>query len=201
MEKWVVAITGATGSIYAYKLLKALKEADINIFLIITEPGRRVVRDELGWDLTGDPEIDEEKIRGYLGYEPGDDSLSCYHWMDIGCCLASGSFPTHGMFVVPCTMATLAGIAHGMSRNLVERAADVTLKEKRPLVLVPRETPLNAIHLRNMLALAELGVHIVPPVPAFYFGPRTIEDLVDFFVARLLNLVGIRCESVLEWET
>jgi 4-hydroxy-3-polyprenylbenzoate decarboxylase len=201
MEKWVVAITGATGSIYAYKLLRALKEANISICLIITEPGRRVVRDELGWELTGDPKIDAGIIRGYLEYEPGDDALTCYHWKDIGCCLASGSFPTRGMFVIPCTMATLAGIAHGMSRNLVERAADVTLKERRPLVLVPRETPLNPIHLRNMLTLAELGVHIVPPVPAFYFGPRSIEDLVDFFVARLLNLVGIRSEPVLEWET
>ncbi|NPV28674.1 MAG: UbiX family flavin prenyltransferase [Firmicutes bacterium] len=190
MDTWVFAITGATGAIYAEKLLKALKVHKTRICLVITEPGMRVVKDELGWTLGGTPEEIERKLRGYLGYAPRDDSLSYFDWRDVGCCLATGSFPTKGMLVVPCSMATLAGIAGGMSRNLVERAADVTLKERRPLVLVPRETPLNPIQIRNMLTLAEIGVHIVPPMPAFYFGPRSIEDLVEFFTARLLNLIG-----------
>ncbi|MDH7576324.1 MAG: UbiX family flavin prenyltransferase [Bacillota bacterium] len=191
MNTWVFAITGATGAIYAQKLLAALKAKQARICLTITGPGMRVVKDELGWSLAGTPQEIERKFRDYLGYGSEDQNLSYFDWQDIGCCLASGSFPTKGMLVVPCSMATLAGIAGGMSRNLVERAADVTLKERRPLVLVPRETPLNPIQIKNMLTLAEIGVHIVPPVPAFYFGPRSIDDLVEFFVARLLSLIGL----------
>lgn len=192
MVPWVVAITGATGAIYAERLLRALKDAKERVCLTISGPGMRVVRDELGWVLSGDQREVEKALRSYLGYSAQDEDLSYYDWQDIGCDLASGSFPTKGMLIVPCSMATLAGIANGISRNLIERAADVTLKERRPLVLVPRETPLNPIHLRNMLKLAEIGAHIVPPMPAFYFGPRTLDDLIDFFVKRLLGLIGIK---------
>lgn len=195
MIPWVMAITGATGAIYAEHMLKALKSAQERVCLTISGPGMRVVHDELGWVLTGGRTEIERSLRHYLGYTPEDNALSYYDWQDIGCDLASGSFPTKGMLVVPCSMATLAGIANGMSRNLIERAADVTLKERRPLVLVPRETPLNPIHLRNMLALAEIGVHIVPPMPSFYFGPCNIEDLVNFFVERVLGLIGVRSTS------
>lgn len=191
MVPWVVAITGATGAIYAERLLRALKGAKERVCLTISGPGMRVVYDELGWVLTGDQKEVERSLRNYLGYHAMDEDFSYYDWQDIGCELASGSFPTKGMLVVPCSMATLAGIANGVSRNLIERAADVTLKERRPLVLVPRETPLNPIHLRNMLKLAKIGVHIVPPMPAFYFGPRTLDDIVDFFIERLLGLIGV----------
>jgi len=190
MAPWVVAITGATGVIYGIKVLKALYSAGEKICLVISNPGKRVLKEELGLSLSGDEQEISMQIKNYLELPP-DAALSYFEWTDIGCCLASGSFATKGMIVVPCTMATLAGIAGGMSRNLIERAADVTLKERRPLVLVPRETPLNAIHLKNMLELAQLGVHIVPPVPAFYFGPKDIDDLLDFFVTRLLSLIGI----------
>lgn len=192
MIPWVVGITGASGAIYAERLLKALKEAKERICLTITGPGMRVVHDELGWVLSGDKVETEKNLREYLGYTLEDHTFSYYDWQDIGCELASGSFPTKGMLIVPCSMATLAGIANGMSRNLIERAADVTLKERRPLVLVPRETPLNPIHLRNMLTLAEIGVHIVPPMPSFYFGPRDLDDLVDFFVSRVMDLIGVK---------
>ncbi len=149
-----------------------------------------MAREELGWDLTGDIAEDQERIRGYCGYLPDDRGLNCYDWKDIGSCLASGSFQTRGMLVVPCSMATLGGIAAGTSRNLVERAADVTVKERRRLILAPRETPLSPIHLRNMLSLAEIGVYIVPPMPAFYCRPQSLEDLVDIFVQRILTLSG-----------
>lgn len=192
MKPWVVAITGASGAIYGQKTIQALHSSGERVCLIISEPGMRVVQEELGWSLGGRPEEIALQIKSSLGYPPKDDSLLYFDWSDIGCCLASGSFPTKGMLVVPCSMATLAGIAAGMSRNLIERAADVAIKERRPLVLVPRETPLNPIHLKNMLALAEIGVHIVPPMPAFYFGPRDLDELVDYFVSRVLSLVGAR---------
>jgi 4-hydroxy-3-polyprenylbenzoate decarboxylase len=187
----VVAITGATGPVYAKRLIETLRLCGETICLVISGPGRRVVNDELGWALTGDIRDDREHIRSYCGYSPDEEGLSCYDWQDIGCCLASGSFRTRGMFVVPCSMATLAGIAAGSSRNLIERAADVTIKERRRLILAPRETPLSPIHLRNMLTLAEMGVYIAPPMPAFYFGPGSLDDLVDFFVKRVLSLAGL----------
>jgi 4-hydroxy-3-polyprenylbenzoate decarboxylase len=191
MDPWVVAITGASGSVYAKKLIEALRLYGETVCLVVSGPGRRVARDELGWTLTGDLRDDQERIRSYCGYRADESGLSCYDWQDIGCSLASGSFRTRGMFVIPCTMATLAGIAAGSSRNLIERAADVTIKERRRLILAPRETPLSPIHLRNMLTLAELGVDIVPPLPAFYFGPTSLDDLVDFFIKRVLDLAGV----------
>jgi 4-hydroxy-3-polyprenylbenzoate decarboxylase len=191
MDPWVVAITGASGSVYAKRLIEALRLHGETICLVVSRPGRRVAKDELGWVLTGDIRDDRERIRSYCGYSADEEGLSCYDWQDIGCCLASGSFRTRGMFVIPCTMATLAGIAVGSSRNLIERAADVTIKERRRLILVPRETPLSPIHLRNMLTLAEMGVDIVPPMPAFYFGPGSLDDLVDFFVKRVLAVAGL----------
>lgn len=195
VDPWVVAISGATGSVYAKRLIEALRNYGEQICLVISEPGRRVARDELDWDLTGDTQVDQERIRHYCGYQPGEEGLSCYDWQDIGCSLASGSFQTQGMMVVPCSMATLAGIAAGSSRNLIERAADVTIKERRRLILVTRETPLSPIHLRNMLTLADLGASIVPPMPAFYCKPRDIDDLVDFFVRRVLQLAGYRQDA------
>jgi 4-hydroxy-3-polyprenylbenzoate decarboxylase len=200
MDTWVVAITGASGVIFARELIRALKNARVNICLTISGPGRRVLAEELGWQLSGEADSVESQLRRYLGYSPEDTSLLYFDWQDIGCRLASGSYPTRGMVVVPCTMATLGGIANGLSSNLIERAADVTIKERRTLVLVPRETPLSPIHLRNMLALAEIGVLIVPPVPAFYFAPGSIEELVEYFVRRLLILMGLIQDPPINWE-
>jgi 4-hydroxy-3-polyprenylbenzoate decarboxylase len=187
----VLAITGASGAIYAKRLIEALRTKGEELCLIVSGPGIRVIREELGWDLTGEITGDERRIRSYCGWRPDEQGLSCYDWQDIGSCLASGSFQTRGMMVVPCSMATLAGIAAGSSRNLVERAADVTIKERRRLILAPRETPLSPIHLRNMLTLAEIGVSIMPPMPAFYYRPQSLEDLIDHFVQRILRLADI----------
>ncbi len=180
-----VAVTGASGSVYADRLIQCLRGKVDRIYLCATEAGKKVVEHELP-GTSG--------LRALLNGEIlGKDRelFRVFKSDDLFAPIASGSSaPTH-MIVAPCSMGTLARIAHGMSSNLVERAADVCLKQKSPLILVPRETPLNAIHLRNMLTLAEMGSHIVPPVPAFYQKPETIEDLVDFIVGRLLEAVGI----------
>jgi len=172
----VVAITGASGAIYGRRLLEVLRELGIETHLIISRAGEKVVKLELG--------VDPEEIKRLADrvYEP--ESLDAP--------LSSGSYPVDGMVIIPCSMKTLAAIAHGLASNLILRAADVAIKERRPLVLVPREAPLSPIHLENMLALARLGVRIVPACPAFYHKPKTVSDLVDFVVGRVLDSLGIR---------
>lgn len=180
-----VAVTGASGSVYADRLVQCLRGKVDRIYLCATDAGLKVVEHELP---------SASVLRSLLNGEiTGTDRelFRVFKNDDLFAPIASGSSaPTH-MIVAPCSMGTLARIAHGMSSNLVERAADVCLKQKAPLILVPRETPLNAIHLRNMLTLAEMGAHIIPPVPAFYQKPKTIDDLVDFIVGRLLEAVGV----------
>jgi 4-hydroxy-3-polyprenylbenzoate decarboxylase len=180
-----VAVTGASGSIYADRLVQCLRGKVERIYLCATDAGHKVVEHELPGTSV---------LRAILSGEISGSDRELFRVFkndDLFAPIASGSSaPTH-MIVAPCSMGTLARIAHGMSSNLVERAADVCLKQKSPLVLVPRETPLNAIHLRNMLTLAEMGAHMIPPVPGFYQKPKTIDDLVDFIVGRLLEAVGI----------
>lgn len=180
-----IAVTGASGSVYADRLVQCLRGRVDRIYLCATEAGLKVIDHELP---------SASVLRSLLNGEiTGTDRelFRVFKNDDLFAPIASGSSaPTH-MIVAPCSMGTLARIAHGMSSNLVERAADVCLKQKAPLVLVPRETPLNVIHLRNMLTLAEMGAHIIPPVPAFYQKPKTIDDLVDFIVGRLLEAVGV----------
>lgn len=171
----VVGVTGASGALLAERLVDNLLELEYPLLITATGPGRRVWADELGEDLMA--AIKRWQKRG---------AVTWYNVKDIGAPIASGSLPTLGMAVVPCSMNTLAAIAHGMAENLLERAADVTIKEWRPLVVVPRETPLSAIHLENMLRLARLGVRIVPPMPAFYLKPHTVAEAVDQLVPRLL---------------
>ena len=193
VKPWIVGITGASGAAYGVRLCRAMLERDIPIHLVITDPGWRVLHEELGWDATRRLETLEAQFGRYsAGYR-------YYPIEDVGASIASGSFRTAGMAIVPCSMGTLSGIAQGASGNLLERAADVMLKEGRPLVLVPRETPLNAIHLEHMLRLARLGVRIVPAMPAFYHRPRTMEDLVDFVVGKILDAMGIDHELFKRW--
>lgn len=201
MGNYIIGITGASGSIYAKRLLEILLKLNHNIHLVITDPGLQVIETELGWQLEGkqDEEISREIISN-LGLSDNDGYLRYYNNKTIGAAIASGSFMTQGMIIVPCSMSTLAGIAQGSSNNLLQRAADIMLKEKRPLVIVPRETPLNTIHLRNMLALSELGVHLVPAMPAFYQKPKSIDDLVDFIVGRLLDFFQIEHNLFRRWE-
>ncbi|AFH62078.1 UbiX family flavin prenyltransferase [Paenibacillus caseinilyticus] len=192
---WVVGITGASGAAYGVRLCRFLLEAGEDIHLVVTDAGWRVLKEELGWDVSRRKETLEEQFApgqttGRLEYVPNQD---------IGAKTASGSFRTQGMVVVPCSMGTLSGIAHGASDNLLERTADVMLKEGRKLIVVPRETPLHAIHLENMLKLARLGVRIIPAMPAFYQGPQTVDDLIDFMVGKILDCMEIDHELYRRW--
>lgn len=174
-------ITGASGAPYAVRLLRALCETGTPTRLIISSYGMRLLAEESG--IAGVDELREAT---------GDWSrIELYDSMDRGATPASGSAPSRGMVVCPCSMGTLASIAAGTSRNLVERAADVVLKERRPLILVPRETPLSLIHLENMTRLTRAGATILPASPGFYHRPDSIDDLVDFVVARILAHVGV----------
>lgn len=179
----IIAITGASGAVYGQHLLDKLREKDVETHLIISKAAEKVIKHELGMTKK-----DIEKLADH-SYEVDD-------WNSP---IVSGSFKTDGMIIIPCSMKTLAGIACGYSDNLILRAADVTLKEKRLLILVPRETPLNIVHLRNMLALAEQGAAIVPAMPAYYHKPRDIDDVVDFVVGRVLDLLEIEHRLYKRW--
>src|SRR5919109_3641143 len=171
----VVGITGASGHALADRCIVRLLGYGYPLGLVCTAAGKRVLREELGADLGA-------VVARWQAH--GDATL--YNVNDIGAPIASGGLATQGMLVVPCSMGTLSGIAAGAAGNLLERAADVTLKEFRPLVLVPRETPLSALHLENMLRLARLGVRLVPPMPAFYLRPQTVAEAVEHLVPRVL---------------
>src|SRR5581483_422344 len=188
MKSITVGITGASGSIYGVRLLQHLNACDEveHINLVISNAGRRVLDEEMNINA----DLNEGNLAKKLIGEK-TDKLRQFPAADIGAKLASGSYPVTGMVVAPCSMGTLASIANGITRDLVHRAADVTLKENRSLVLVPRETPLNAIHLENMLKLARLGVRIVPAMPSFYHKPETILDLVDHVVFRIMDQFGL----------
>lgn len=184
MSRYVIALTGASGVIYGVRLAKELLDRGNEIHLVVSEPACLVINYELGWDFNGKI---EDAFRKYL---PGGN-LFCYENSDIGARLASGSFLSDGMVVIPCTMSTVSAIAHGNSNNLIERTADVMLKEKRPLIVVPRETPLSIVHLRNLLCLAEMGVHVVPAMPGFYGNTETIDDLIAFVVGKVMDAMKI----------
>jgi 4-hydroxy-3-polyprenylbenzoate decarboxylase len=191
----VVAITGASGAIYGLRLLRFLLAGGHRVEVVVSPAGQRVLKEEVDYD--GGP-LGDFVARLY-GKETAAGVLSQHHWGDIGASIASGSVGTHGMVVVPCSMGTLSGIVTGRASNLIERSADVTLKEGRPLVLVPRETPLNRIHVENMLRAIDAGIRLVPAMPAFYYGPKTIEDLADFVVARAAGFLGLEHHLYRPW--
>ena len=199
MAVYVVGVTGGSGTPYARRLLQVLLEAGHQVKLVVTESGERVLAIELGLRLEGTLSERAEQWCSLLGRPAGDPALELFHPRDMAAPISSGSFPTSGMVVIPCSMGTLARIAAGVSTTLVERAADVTMKERRPLVLVPRETPLNDIHLENMLRVRRAGADILPAAPGFYHQPHTIDDLVDFIVARVLDRLGIEHQLVRRW--
>ena len=192
-----VAITGASGAIYATRTMAALLERGCHLEVIVSDYGRRLLRDELGETAALD------KLLPYLvsRYGPGVEAgtYTVYSNKDLGARIASGSQDCEGMVVVPCSMKTLAGIAHGLSRTLVERAADVMLKERRNLIIVPRETPMSLPQLRNMVLCAEAGAHIMPAMPAFYQMPKTLEDLSDFMAGKILGALGFSHELYPSW--
>ena len=179
----VFALTGASGAPYALRLLRALAEAKRETWLIVSSHGWRLLKTEA--DVADLPALRAHVGKGF------DRHVRVFDDTDRGAAPASGSVLTAGMVVCPCSMGTLASIAAGTSRSLVERAADVTLKERRPLVLVPRETPLSAIHLENMLRLTRAGAVVMPAAPGFYHRPSSVDDLVDFIAARVLDQLGV----------
>jgi 4-hydroxy-3-polyprenylbenzoate decarboxylase len=192
-----LAITGASGAIYAVRTLAALLAQGVRVELIVSDYGRRLLRDELGEEAT------VERLLPYLarryGTEASGASMVVHSNRDLGATLASGSHLCDAMAIVPCSMKTLAGVAHGLSRNLVERAADVMLKEKRRLVIVPRETPMSLPQLRNMVLCAEAGAMVLPAMPAFYQMPKTIDDLADFMAGKILSALGFEHELYPAW--
>lgn len=184
-------ITGASGAPYAVRLLSALNEASVPVRLIISTYGWRLLAEEA--EIT-----DAEGLRSATG---DWSRVELYDPSNRGATPASGSSPSRGMVICPCSMGTLGSIAAGTSRDLVERSADVTLKERRPLILVPRETPLSLIHLENMTRLARAGATIMPAAPGFYNRPRGIDDLVDFVVARILDHLGVENRLAKRWRS
>jgi 4-hydroxy-3-polyprenylbenzoate decarboxylase len=193
-----VAVTGASGAVYATRTMAALLERGCHLEVVISDYGRRLLRDELGESAAAD------KLLDYLASKYGDvvrrGTHTLYSNRDLGAKIASGSQGCEGMVVVPCSMKSLAGIANGLSRNLVERAADVMLKERRRLIIVPRETPMSLPQLRNMVLCAEAGAMIMPAMPAFYQMPKTLDDLADFIAGKILNSLGFNHELYPPWE-
>lgn len=185
----VLAITGASGVFYGLRLCEELLAAGHSLDLLISGSGFSVLKTETGLDWLGKEGETASRVRGYFGMQ--DLQLRYYEEGNLLAPIASGSSAPDALVVCPCSMGTLARIAGGNSGNLLERCADVMLKERRVLVLVPRETPLSEIHLENMLKLARMGVRLVPAMPAFYHGPRTVDDLVNFVVGKAMDALGV----------
>src|SRR6185436_19404965 len=179
---WVVAITGASGAPYATRLLEVLAKGQVAVQLIISSHGWRLLELESG--IASDAELQKATGGDWSTFQVFDDA-------DRGAAPASGSSRSAGMVICPCSMGTVSAIAHGSSRSLIERAADVQLKERRKLILVPRETPLSLVHLRNMTAATEAGATVIPAAPGFYHQPKSVSDLVDFVVQRVLDHMGV----------
>ena len=190
----VMAITGASGAPYAIKLLQSLLDAERSVWLIVSEHGQRLLTTEAGVE-------DLSALRGHVGSKAWDKLVTVFSDDDRGASPASGSARSSGMVICPCSMGTLAAIAVGASRSLVERAADVALKERRRVVLVPRETPLSEVHLRNMLRVTRAGAVVLPAAPGFYHRPAGIDDLVAFVVARVLDQLGVEHELTRRWSS
>ena len=195
----ILGVSGASGLIYAVRAIKYLLEADYKIELVASRASQMVWQAEQDIKMPAEPELQTEFWREQAGV-PNQGNLNCHRWGDVGANIASGSFKTTGMIVIPCSMSTVAKISAGLSSDLLERAADVQIKESRPLIVVPRETPFSLIHLRNLTALAEAGVKIVPAIPAWYHLPQTVEDLVDFVVARVFDQLDIDCIPLSRWQ-
>jgi 4-hydroxy-3-polyprenylbenzoate decarboxylase len=184
MKTVIVAITGASGAVYGIRLLEELHRSGANVHLVISSWGRITISNETG--------LEPAELERFCARVYGENELDA--------AIASGSFLHDGMIICPCSMKTLSAIRHGFSYSLITRAADITLKERRKLILVVRETPLSDIHLQNMLGLSQTGAVILPPVPAFYHHPRTVADIIDHTVSRILDVFGIENNIIKRWE-
>lgn len=193
MKRYILGITGASGSIFGLRVLSELVKS-AHVFVTVSSNALPIIMDETGLSLEHDTET---VLRDYAK----SDNLDYFADSDFYAPIASGSFKIDGMLVVPCSMKTLSSIAVGSASNLIERAADVTIKEGRKLLLSPREMPFSAVHLENMLKLARLGVRIAPPLPAFYHNPETLDDMVDFVTGKILDGMGIENELFKRWKS
>ncbi|MHB2019885.1 MAG: UbiX family flavin prenyltransferase [Candidatus Xenobia bacterium] len=184
MKRWIVAMTGASGAPYGVRLLQALQaQTEVETELVLSRPAELTIRQET--------DLSPEAVRAM--------ATRHYDEADIGASIASGSYPRNGMVIAPCSVKTMSCVAHALNLNLVHRAADVTLKERKPLIILIREAPLHAVHLENLLALARLGAIIVPAAPSFYTRPQSIDDLVSQLTGRLLDLMELPNTLVSRW--
>jgi flavin prenyltransferase len=192
-----LAITGASGALYATRTLAALLSRGMHVEVVISDYGKRLLKDELG------DQVSVDRLRPFLAEKYGAaveaGTMTVHSNRDLGATIASGSHGCRGMAIVPCSMKSLAGVAHGLSRNLVERAADVMLKERRPLVIVPRETPMSLPQLKNMVLCAEAGAIVLPAMPAFYQLPKSLDDLADFMAGKILAALGFDHDLYPPW--
>lgn len=190
-KRIIVGITGASGAIYVQRLLTLLCAADVEVHLVVSPIGQRLLHDELG--------MEGLNLAALAGNEAAASRITVHNYRDVGAPIASGSFQNEGMIIIPCSSNTLSAVATGSSQNVLHRAAHVALKERRRLVLVHRETPLSLVDIRNMAAVTEAGGIICPANPGFYMLPRSIEEIADFIVGRVLDLVGIEHKLRVRW--
>ncbi|WP_321392909.1 flavin prenyltransferase UbiX [uncultured Desulfuromusa sp.] len=198
MKKIVVGITGASGSIYGLRLIEELLDAEKQVTVLLTAAGRQVLGFETGLNLTEEPQECRQQLTEYFG---ASENLDYYALNDFFAPPASGSNPAEAVVICPCSMGTVGRIAAGLSDNLLERVADVAMKENRKLLLVPRETPFNQIHLENLLRLSKAGAQILPAMPGFYQQPDTVADLVNFVVGKILDNLGVEHQLFKRWGT
>jgi len=198
MKSIVIAITGASAMQLGERSVQILLKNNKTIDLILSKGAYQVAKSERNINIPTEPNSQAEFWRNKLNVNSG--KLTCYRWNDHSASIASGSHKTKGMVIVPCSMGTLGRIASGFSLDLIERCADVHLKENRPLIISPRESPLNLIHIENISRLAKAGARIVPPIPAWYTDPKTIDDLIDFIVVRIFDSLGEDLNNIKRWD-
>ena len=196
-DSYVLAFTGASAQPLAEKSLQLLLEANKSVNLILSKGTYEVWKAEK--NILIPLKLSEQEMFWRSRFKTKKGNLICHHWANLAANISSGSYKTKAMIIVPCSMGTVGRIASGVSSNLIERCADVHLKEKRPLIISPRESPLNLIHLKNLTLLSEAGATIVPPIPSWYSNPKTIEDIIDFLVVRLFDSLGEDLKIVNRW--
>ena len=197
----ILAISGASGTLYGIRILQFLLESGYKVEFVISESALKVIQNELGLNFSLNPKLLREQVLSYLKISSvKNDSFTIWAHDDIAASISSGSYKTLGMIIAPCSMGTIGAIASGASDNLITRAADVCLKERRKLVIVPREMPFSTIHLENLLKLSSNGAVITPASPAFYHNPRTISDIVDFVAGKVLDVFGIDHNIFKRWK-
>lgn len=196
MKQVIVGITGASGAIIGERLVRFLLEADVTVHAVVSPNAVEVFKAEHDLDLTGSFDAMQKKFMKHFGHSKKLHVVPCN---DFAARISSGSAPIDAMVIAPCSLSTVGAIAAGITMNLIQRSASVSIKEKRPLVLVPRESPLSPIHLQNLLRLSEIGVHIVPATTAFYHRPKTVEEMVDFTIGRVLDILKIKHKLFTRW--